>query len=89
MPKLMCVKCEVELRPETNGVRVAEMFQRNTQIYKIWDADKWKCPLCGFEVIAGFADKPLMQHFEGDIEKVVSTYKEMGREIIYDKEIFD
>jgi predicted RNA-binding Zn-ribbon protein involved in translation (DUF1610 family) len=55
MPEAVCVKCEVALRPETNGVSVAEMMKGDTEIYRIRDADLWKCPGCGLLVILGFA----------------------------------
>lgn len=87
MPRPVCVKCEMEFRRERNGIYVVEMFQGNTQIYKIWQADKWKCPRCGTEIIVGFADKPTKQHFEGDIDKFLSGLKEKGNEIVYDYEL--
>ena len=87
MPKSVCVKCEVELRPEKNGVIVAEMFQNNEKIYKLWEADLWKCPLCYFEVVLGFAQSPFQEHFQGNCEKIVDELFLKGRTIIYDKEV--
>ena len=87
MPKSVCVNCETELKPEHNGVIVAEMFQNNTKVYKLWEADLWKCSLCGIEVVLGFAQQPFMEHFEGNIEERLRESKEAGRKIIYDKEI--
>ena len=87
MPKSVCVKCEVELRPEKTGIVVAEMFQNNEKIYKLWEADLWKCPLCGVEVVLGFASQPFQQHFEGNCEKIVDELFLNGRTIIYDKEV--
>ncbi len=52
MPKLVCVKCQCELRPETNDTTVIETAKFGP--YKIWDADTWKCPGCGIEVVALF-----------------------------------
>ena len=54
MPKLVCVKCERELRPEKNGFIVVDTFSDHTPC-KITEADKWKCPTCGVEIVAGFA----------------------------------
>ena len=87
MPKSVCVKCEVELRPEKNGVIVAEMYQNNEKIYKLWEADLWKCPLCYFEVVLGFAQYPFQEHFQGNCEKIVDELFLKGRTIIYDKEV--
>lgn len=86
MPKSVCVTCEVELKPEHNGAIVAEMFQDNDRIYKLWEADLWKCPECGIEVVLGFASMPLMEHYEGDINAKLEEMKEKGCRIIYDNE---
>lgn len=86
MPKMVCVKCETELKPEENGTIVVELFQENTEPYKVWSADKWKCPVCGIEVIAGFGNYPLMEHYEGDIKAFIEGLKMDGKEIVYDKE---
>ena len=86
MPKQVCVKCEVEFKPEANGVVVAEMFRKNQKIYKLWVADLWKCPICGVEIVAGFAQYRFAEHFQDDCEKIVEEMKAEGRRIIYDKE---
>lgn len=88
MPKSVCVKCEVELRPEKNGVIVAELMQHNTKIYKLWSADLWKCPKCGIEVVLGFGRQAFIEHFEGEIDAKLQELKDAGRKIIYDKERF-
>jgi len=87
MPKMVCVKCEVELKVEHSGTKVVELFQRNTMPYKVWSADKWKCPKCGIEIIAGWGARPLMEHYEGDIQAYIEKLKMAGQEIVYDKEV--
>lgn len=62
MPKMVCSKCEQELRPSTNGVHVVEYAYFGP--YKLWQADEWVCPVCGIKVTAGFANHPYRQHFE-------------------------
>lgn len=64
MPKPICVKCQVEFKVEENGINVVEMFQKNKEIYKIWSADKWKCPPCDIEIVYGFGVLPLIQNGE-------------------------
>lgn len=76
MPKAVCAKCNVSLRPETNGVAVAEMFQDDREIYKIWDCDLWKCPGCGVEIILGFADRPLTEHFSDNFDAALAYFRE-------------
>lgn len=87
MPKLVCINCEVEMKTEQNGVFVAEMFQDNAKIYKIWHADMWKCPLCDYEVISGFGFSPLANHFDRDLEEWVKELKAKGEVVVYDKEL--
>lgn len=86
MPKSVCVKCEVELKPEINGVVVVEMFQQNKEIYKLWEADLWKCPICGVEVVLGFGNQPFMYHFDSDCKKAIEDMIKNGRKVIYDLE---
>lgn len=85
MPKLVCVNCETELKPEVNGVVVVEtMLVREP--YKLWRADLWKCPGCGFEVVAGFGNRPTAEHFEeGFSEKLTREIVIAGR-VVYDHE---
>lgn len=77
MPKTICVKCQIEYKPEKNGVVVEEMASFGS--YKLWSADLWKCPKCGHEIIAGFADRNFAEHYQPDykdiLEKVSKTYK--------------
>ena len=50
-----------------------------------------KCPICGFLIVTGFADHPMMEQFsktvngEG-VEGVIEMLKSEGKTIIYDKE---
>lgn len=66
----VCKKCECEFRPEENGVGCLDMFNPSDhsepQPYQIWDADLWKCPKCGIEIVIGFGQQPIAEHWEGD-----------------------
>lgn len=62
--KPICAECEVELKPEKNGVYIAEMFQKNTKVYRLWHGDLLKCPACDKKIVFNFATKPLAEHFE-------------------------
>jgi hypothetical protein len=59
-----CAKCEVDFRPEKNGVRLIELFQNDKEPYAIWNADLWKCPICGVEIISGYSQHPIYHHEE-------------------------
>lgn len=73
---VMCIKCGLELVPDTNGVVVLELYRENTQVYKIWDADLVKCPGCGIKMIKGFAMNPLAIHHQGDFNEVLANIEE-------------
>lgn len=59
-----CAKCEVDLKPEKNGVWLIELFQNDTEPYAIWHADLWKCPICRVEIISGYGKNPTYHHEE-------------------------
>ena len=86
MSKLVCVECNRELRPEQNGIYLVELFADDKKVYKIWTADLWKCPDCGKEIVSGFADNPLFEHYQGDGEANVGKIRKSGGKIIFCKE---
>lgn len=91
MSKPICCLCEVELKPKQCGIIVAEMFQDDKEIYRLWNADIWYCPVCGFEVVVKFADKPLMEHFDcledgKRCREVLSEHIIKGGRVVYNKE---
>jgi len=86
MPKSVCKSCQVELIPEKNGVIVAEMYMDNKKIYKMWEADLWKCPVCGIEIVLGFANRPFAEAHEGNCDILIETLKKSGKTIIYNYE---
>lgn len=88
MPKMVCAKCEVELYPEKNGVYVKELFQHNSAVYCIWAADLWKCPICGLEVVAGFGEKPIVEHYEPHFQRVLDQIDfDPENKVYLDKEV--
>ncbi len=72
----VCAKCCCELRPETNGVGVLDMADYGP--YELYDADLWKCPKCGLEVVGGFASGPISAHYESDFQRMVDVYEKKG-----------
>jgi DNA-directed RNA polymerase subunit RPC12/RpoP len=69
----VCAKCNKEMRVVKNGVGVLDMADFGP--CKIWDADKWKCPTCGYEIIVGFGQGPIREHFQDDFDRVVTDYR--------------
>ena len=86
MPKMVCSKCEVELRPSLKGVNVLET-QGKTTPYQIWSADEWECPKCGIKVVAGFSDL-CIPHWEAMFEDTLNriTSNELRSLLRYDRE---
>lgn len=85
--KPICVKCERELEKVRSGVKVVEMFQGNKEIYRVWNADKYRCPTCKIEAVIDFAGRPLAQHFNyDDIDGLVAELKRLKYEVIYNFE---
>ncbi len=82
MAKMVCVACHVELRPEKNGTIVIEMASFGP--YKIWDADTWKCPKCGIEIVAGFGKVPIREdHYAPDFPAWLERLKSKAERIEY------
>lgn len=85
MPKLVCVQCHCELKCETSGTTVIETASFGP--YKVWTADTWKCPGCGVEIVAGFANMPLREdHYKRDFGPWLENVKTTARRIEYDNE---
>ncbi len=63
-PGVACVECKTYMRPRTNGVDVLETFE-DYRPYKIWKADLLECPDCGKQIINGYGNGPIAEHFEG------------------------
>lgn len=85
MLKLVCVKCQCELRPETNGTVVIETASFGP--YKVWNADTFKCPGCGVEIVAGFPSQPQRQdHWREDFTAWLENVIAKARRVVYDNE---
>lgn len=65
MPDMVCVKCHRKMRIEKNGVQAIEFTPIHTkegkflrlEPYQVHDSDKWKCPCCKIEILAGFGQQ--------------------------------
>jgi len=73
----VCPKCNCELHPETNGVGVLDVTDNGA--YELWDADKWKCPKCGLEVVGGLGDGCISAHYKDDFVQMIDSYVRKGK----------
>jgi len=64
--KTICVKCNWAMVKEFAGVLVAELYMDDREIYKLWYADLFRCPICRTEVISDFAEKSFWDNWETD-----------------------
>ncbi len=83
----VCVKCHCELRPETNGVGLLDMVERgrtqgqnatfvNIEPHELYDADLWKCPKCGIEIVGGFGLGAISTHYDDNFKEMIKHYKD-------------
>jgi hypothetical protein len=72
----VCKKCQCEMHPETNGVGLLDFASFGP--YKLWDADLWKCPGCGIEIVGGFGHGPIAEHYEASFGTHMAHYEKHG-----------
>jgi len=76
------------MRPEHNGVGLLDMFRPSDhdepQAYQIWDADLWKCPKCGYEIVTGFGQHPIAEHWQKDgaLARIIGAYKTRAEVVV-------
>jgi hypothetical protein len=84
------------MRIEKNGVMAIEFtpIHKKTgeflqmEPYQIHDSDKWKCPSCGMEILAGFGQQPWavegMSWIETPApgERIKITFRDMLRRVV-------
>ena len=73
----VCVNCKRMLKIKKNGIIVAEHL-KNGELYKVWSADLFECPNCGFELISGFGNQPNYHHFDKKAEEEIAKAKKLS-----------
>ncbi len=89
MAGLVCLKCRVFLRAKKTGVIIEEGMPLGEPLgdglyakwgpYKLWHADLFECPSCNFELVTGFARKPIAEHYEPDYAAQVARFPPICR----------
>lgn len=72
-PRPICVECRIEYRLEVSGVLAVTMFQKPPEPYEIYSTDLWRCPVCGHEMLKGFGERPIVQHWEQDFDEILNS----------------
>lgn len=74
MPKLVCIKCKCLFKIEKNGISAIETVRGKP--YEMSDADKWKCPKCGIEILAGFGAAPWIKAHQFEQPNIIEFLKD-------------
>jgi len=77
------------MKPHKNGEYVIEAakVESGWDYYKLWMADRWICPECDHQIIAGFGMNPIsIRHKEDWIEQLKSARNAQGYPIIVIKD---
>ena len=64
-----CVPCQTYIRPRENGIYVLETYDDGINPfgpYKVWLADLWECPDCGHQVILGYGQHAISEHYQDE-----------------------
>lgn len=79
--KPVCVPCQRFFRPKKNGFYFIEgMPTANDALpgvhepekwtpYKLWVSDLMECPGCGAQILSGFGQAPIAEHYQEDFAK--------------------
>lgn len=63
--KPVCVKCQIGMNVDMNGVAVIDTFMNPPEPYQLWSADQWVCPVCRHKIINGFSNVSIQHHQNG------------------------
>ena len=74
--KPICVNCGRFFKPHRCGIRIMETMPVANDVqpgrenadrwrpYKLWAGDLYRCAGCGTEIVIGFGNLPIAEHFE-------------------------
>lgn len=87
MPRPVCVKCQIQMRMEIMGVGLLELATPNRP-YKIWSSDLFRCPVCGHEILSGYAGQAT-HHSDENFMKQVEYCKSYTRLVLDHEKVQD
>lgn len=71
MATIICVPCKRFFRIERNGIWWEEGFgDGRERPYKLWASDRYECPSCHTQILAGIPPHPIAEHYEKDYSKM-------------------
>lgn len=70
---IVCVNCKLFFKAYKNGQYVEEGMPlghghppTEWASYKLWACDRLKCQGCGAEILAGFSQRPIAEHYQAE-----------------------
>lgn len=74
MPPIVCRDCRRVMRMERAGI-YAHFLRDDGTPYQVFAADLWKCPACKIEVLHGFGQHPVLNHFDPDFTGMLTKIR--------------
>lgn len=84
--KQVCVKCACFFRMIKagyyfiEGMPAVDRAPRGTvhpelwKPYKVWVGDQWECPECHTQILSGFGQGPIAEHYQDDFTEKVRQH---------------
>jgi len=85
MLKPICCKCQRFFRVKKNGYRFIEAMPKPGERpkpgieenekwtpYKLWVGDLYECQGCGSQIVSGFGNAPISEHYMQDFKESVT-----------------
>lgn len=82
MRPVVCVPCRLFFKPKKLGVTIGEGMPDGIggwQAYKLWQGDLWACAGCGAEIIRGFGQRAIAEHFQAGYAQAVQACRPLFR----------
>ena len=83
----ICVPCQRFFKPKKNDFYFTEGMEKvngalcgnqapeDWRPYKIWAGDLYECKGCGAQIVSGFGDAPLSEHYMDGFEHMMKNLK--------------
>ena len=82
MKPVVCVQCQLFFKVKKNGVAIEEGMpdgRGGWQSYKLWQGDLWECGGCRAQIVRGFGQQPIAEHYEDGYDRHVTHFQPLFR----------
>ncbi len=77
----ICVLCERPMIPEKNGVYALLMAHMPPKIYEVYHSDKYRCTICGNEILSGYGNDAVIIHYQEDADERIARILALPRDV--------